>query len=256
MGFVAYHTGSWQWIYWILAITNGVQFILYFFLSPETLYIRNAVQPETTKSPFQRKYLNFGPISPQPLSVASFLTPLKLFTYPNILLPAIAYSIVFNFASVLLTVEIPQIFTPKFHFNSQQIGLQFIGLIIGSVLGEQVGGLGSDWFMRRKHHAQPERRLWLSFPGFATVCAGLLLFTIRLGEMKSYDVSPIVGIGITAFGNQIVTTVMITYAVDCHHEHAASIGVFVNLIRNTWGFIGKFPLPLFITPPREPNEPC
>jgi hypothetical protein len=74
--------------------------------------------------------------------------------------------------------------------------------------------------------------------------------------MKSYDVSPIVGIGITAFGNQIVTTVMITYAVDCHHEHAASIGVFVNLIRNTWGFIGKFPLPLFITPPREPNEPC
>jgi hypothetical protein len=34
MGFVAYHTNGWQWIYWILAITNGVQFIFYFFLSP------------------------------------------------------------------------------------------------------------------------------------------------------------------------------------------------------------------------------
>lgn len=34
-----------------------------------------------------------------------------------------------------------------------------------------------------------------------------------------------------------------TYAVDCHTEHSASIGVFVNVVRSTWGFIGPFWFP-------------
>jgi hypothetical protein len=52
-----------------------------------------------------------------------------------------------------------------------------------------------------------------------------------------------VGIAIAAVGNQIVTTVLVTYAVDCHTEHAASIGVFVNMVRSTWGFVGPFWFP-------------
>lgn len=43
-----------------------------------------------------------------------------------------------------------------------------------------------------------------------------------------------VGIAISAFGNQIITAVLVTYAVDCHQEYAASIGVFINLVRSTW----------------------
>ncbi|TVY85993.1 hypothetical protein LAWI1_G008258, partial [Lachnellula willkommii] len=114
---------------------NGVQFILYFFFSPETLYVRNSPVPQNDHSSFRRQYLNFGKLGPNPLSWRDFWMPIRLFAYPNILLPTVAYSMVFNFTSVLLTVEIPQIFTPKFHFNAQQIGLQFAGMIIGSVLG-------------------------------------------------------------------------------------------------------------------------
>lgn len=245
MGFVAFHTGGYEWIYWTLAITNGVQFILYFFLSPETLYVRNRPKPPTSSSPFKRQYLNFGRLGPRPLSFTDFWTPITMFSYPNILLPTIAYSIIFNFASVLLTVEIPQLFTPKFHFNPQQIGLQFIGMIIGSVLGEQLGGRGSDFWMRRSKArssstSQAEHRIWVAYPGFLTVIIGLVVFCVQVENLKSYNVTPIVGIAIAAFGNQIITTVLVTYAVDCHHEHAASIGVFINLIRSTWGFIGEF----------------
>lgn len=247
MGFVAYHTHGWQWIYWILAITNGLQFILYFLFSPETLYVRNRPIQETSKSPFQRIYLNFGKIGPFPLTARDFWTPIRMFAYPNVLLPTIAYSIIFNFSSVLLTVEIPQIFTPKYHFNAQQIGLQFIGMIIGSVLGEQLGGRGSDFFMRRasaklgrSRHLNPEYRLWVSYPGFVAVMVGLVVFCVQVDRLVRYNVTPIVGIAISAFGNQIITTVLVTYAVDCHQEHAASIGVFINLVRSTWGFIGEF----------------
>jgi hypothetical protein len=170
-----------------------------------------------------------------------------MFTYPSILLPTIAYSIIFNISSVLLTVGILQIFTPKYHFNAQQIGLQFIGMIISSVLGEQLGGRGSDLFMRRtsaklsrNHHVAPEHRIWISYPGFATVIIGLIVFCVQVDKLITYNVTPIVGIAIAAFGNQIITTVLVTYAVDCHHEHATSIRVFINLVRSTWGFIGEF----------------
>jgi MFS family permease len=261
MGFVAYHTGTWTWIYWILAITNGVQFILYFFFSPETLYVRNRAMPSASRSPFRREYLSFGKIGPFPLTARTFFTPFKLFAYPNILIPTIAYSIVFNFTSVLLTVEIPQLFTPKFGFNAQQIGLQFIGMIIGSVIGEQVGGRGSDFWMRRKasklgrsRRASPEHRIWVAYPGFLTVIIGLVVFCVQVDRIKTYDVTPIVGIAISAFGNQIITTVLVTYAVDCHHEHAASIGVFINLVRSTWGFIGTYPLSIVSGKWRDADE--
>jgi MFS family permease len=270
MGFVAYHTNSWKWIYWILAITNGVQFILFFFLSPETLYIRNQTGVPILKSPFQRKYLNFGTVRERPITVREFLTPIKLFAYPNIVIPVVTYSIVFNFALILTIVEIPQIFIPKFGFNPQQIGLQYIGLIIGSMLGEQLGGRGSDLWMRRKSaepgrsgHITPEYRIWLAYIGFATVICGLVVFTVQVDKIHSYNVTPIVGLAIGAFGNQIVGTVLITYAVDCHPEHSASIGVFMNMVRALWGFIGTpsfhallslYTRPIFPSPQSHDNH--
>jgi hypothetical protein len=51
---------------------------------------------------------------------------------------------VFVFASVLVAVELPQLFGEKFHFNAQQLGYQFTGLIVGSVIGEQFGGSISE----------------------------------------------------------------------------------------------------------------
>jgi hypothetical protein len=54
------------------------------------------------------------------------------------------------FCSVLVTVELPLLFGEKFHFNDQQLGLQFLGIIVGSVIGEQLGDILSDtWITRR-----------------------------------------------------------------------------------------------------------
>jgi len=55
-----------------------------------------------------------------------------------------------------------------------------------------------------------------------------------------WDVRPIVGTGVAAFGNQVVTTVLTTYAVDTYPQDAGSVGVFINFVRSTWGFIGPF----------------
>lgn len=47
-----------------------------------------------------------------------------------------------------------------------------------------------------------------------------------------------IGIAIAAVGNQIVTTVLTTYAVDSQLELSSNIGSFINMVRQTWAFIG------------------
>jgi nitrate/nitrite transporter NarK len=224
---------------------NGVQFIAYIFLGPETRYIRTGTRHELSDA--KQKYFHFSRIDPKPLNIYDFIHPLSLFNKPCIALPSMAYSMTFLFASVLITVELPQLFGQKFGFNSQQLGLQFLGIIIGSVIGEQLGGRLSDHWMNRsaaKHNRRPaaEHRLWISYAGFILAIVGVVVFLVQTQNARElhWNISPVIGIAIAGAGNQIVTTVLITYAVDCHQEESASIGVFVTFVRQIWGFIGPF----------------
>jgi hypothetical protein len=153
----------------------------------------------------------------------------------------------FLFGSVLITVELPQLFGEKFHFNAQQLGLQFLGIVLGSVMGEQLGGSLSDLWMNRQAQKSgtrptPEYRLWLSYAGFVLTVVGVSVFLVQTQNAAAgrWDISPVIGIAIAGAGNQIVTTVLITYAVDCHPEESASVGVFITFVRQVWGFIGPF----------------
>lgn len=164
---------------------------------------------------------------------------------PRVLIPAISYAMVFLFGSVLVTLELPQLFIPKFGFDAQAIGLQFIALIAGGIIGESIGGIMSDQWMlfgqkRRGHRPVNEYRLWVSYTGFALTICGTVVFLQMTEELEAYNVSPMVGAGIAAAGNQIVTTVLMTYCVDNYPHDAASVGVFVTLVRQVWGFIGPF----------------
>jgi hypothetical protein len=90
-------------------------------------------------------------------------------------------------------------------------------LLFRSVLGEQLGGPMSDYTMKRRakvlgHFPSREYRLWSSYLGFCTVIAGLVLFGVQLqlAPQGQWNVSPTIGVGISAFGNQIITTVLVT----------------------------------------------
>jgi MFS family permease len=110
-----------------------------------------------------------------------------------------------------------------------------------------MGGILSDFWMSRRarridRKAEPEFRLWLSYFGFALTIIGLIVFLVCTQEAKTghWNVTPIIGTAISAVGNQLVTTVMVTYAIDCFPQEAASIGVFVTFVRQIWGFLGPF----------------
>lgn len=191
--------------------------------------------------------MHIGRIDPQPLALNDFIRPLFLVRKIPVLLAAVAYAMVFLFASVMNVVEIPQLLQEKFGLNAQQLGLQFLGVIIGTLLGELMGGVMSDlWMLWRGRHIghrpAPEFRLWLSYIGFVLAMVGTIVFLVCTEQSRpgKWTVAPLVGTGIASFGNQVVTTVLITYAVDNHPEDAGSVGVFINFARLIWGFIGPF----------------
>lgn len=147
MGFVTQHLG-WKWIYWILAIVsirdlilklslltlsqlNGAQFLTYFFLSPETIWTAPEDHAPRRSPTFKDDYLTFGRLNSAPLKFREFYDPILLLRHASIALPSWCYANVFAFASIMMTVEIPQTFGAKFGFNAQQLGLQFIAIIVG-----------------------------------------------------------------------------------------------------------------------------
>jgi len=239
-GFLAFRI-TYRWIYWTLAITNAVQFVLYLCLGHESRYMRGG--DEATKP---HGLFLFRRIDSSKITAYEFIRPFRFFGKICVVIPTFAYSIVFLLTGVMITVEIPQLFGEKFHFNTQQLGLQFLGTIIGSIVGEQIGGWSSDLWMKQRAkrgaQPQPEYRLWLSYLGYGLSICGVVVFLVQIANAPegNWNVSPIIGAGIAAAGNQIVTTVLITYAVDCYIEDAATVGVFITFVRQILGFIGPF----------------
>lgn len=238
MGFVVQHAGV-QWIFWVFAIMNFVQAVAYLLFGEETLYFReeHAASPTPTglRSLFPRK------INPTPFTIRDALTPLLIARHYRILVPAIATGITFCYGNIMFVVEMPISFGEKFHFNAQQVGLQFISVIIGAVIGEQLSGPMSDYFLRTRQrstgHSHPADRLWLAYIGFATTITGLLTWGFQLQKAETWNVTPCVGVAIGSFGNQIQSTILTAYAVDSHKEHSAAIGVLFNFVRLIYGFV-------------------
>ncbi|KAE8388694.1 MFS general substrate transporter [Aspergillus alliaceus] len=183
-------------------------------------------------------------MDPRPLTLGKFIESILLYRYPRVLITTVAQSIVFCYTFTLIVVEMPIAFGKVFHLDAQQIELQYIAVIIGSLFGEQVSRPMSDRFMKslsmRRGHSRPADRLWLSYIGFATVIAGLLIWGFQLENTTSWDITPCIGVAIVSFGNQILTTVLIAFAVDSYKEHPMDIRVFVNFVRHVYGFLGLF----------------
>ncbi|OGM48699.1 MFS multidrug transporter [Aspergillus bombycis] len=238
--------------WWTLMTTLGTPggpfimgfFLAYLLLGEETIYApadAGSGKGGPTSKLIPRR------IDPRPLKPCEFIESIFLYRYPRILIPTVAQCVVFCYANTAIIVEMPIAFGQKFHFDAQQIGLQYIAVIIGSLVGEQVSGPMSDWFMKalskRRGHFQPADRLWLSYIGFATVIAGLLTWGFQLDNATSWNVTPCIGAAIASFGNQILTTILISFAVDCYKDQSTDIGVFVNFVRHIYGFIGPFYFP-------------
>lgn len=246
MGFVVRHLGV-QWIFWIYAIINFCQFVLFIAIGDETIYVpideRGSTGPWAKMIPRR--------IGSRQLKLQEIVSPFSLIKSPRILIMAWAHAVTFCYANIALIVEMPIVFGAKFDFDAQQIGLQFIAIIIGCTLGEQVSGPMSDRFLRymQKGRESPNAndRLWLAYLAYAPVFAGLLTWGFQLQKATTWNVTPCIGAGIASFGNQMVMTLLTTYAVESKRERAGEIGIFINVFRQVYGFVSSSSLPFHST---------
>ena len=238
MGFVTKHIGF-QWIFWIFAIINFCQLLAYLALGDETIY--KPSHQHKRKVPGRLGKMIPVRISENSLRLRDFVGPLSLTKYPRVLIPVLAHAVFFCYGNIVLIVEMPISSGKKFDFDPQQIGLQFIAIIIGCALGEQVSGPLSDWslkrFQRSRGYSYPADRLWLFYIAFSTFLAGLLVWGFQLQKAKTWNVTPCVGAAIASFGNQIQTTILTTFAVESKKERATDVGVLMSLGRRVYGFV-------------------
>lgn len=218
---------------------------MYLFFGPETRHVDSGDSRQGSR--WKREYFSTWRIDPTPFTWYEFVKPLAMIARPSIVIPTCAYAMVFLFSNILTTVEVPALLQTKFGLNTEQVGLQLLGIIIGSVIGEQMGGNLSDYWMRLRTqriqgNPEPEFRLWLSYFGFALTIIGsnIFLVCVQVATRGHWTITPIIGTAISAVGGQLVTTVMVTYAVDCYPGEAARIGVFVTFVRQIWGFLGPY----------------
>lgn len=106
---------------------NFTQMIGYLFLGPETLFDRDTIS-DTASQPM---HFGFRRIIPKPLRREDFFLPLYLLKDYRILLAAVSLAVTFNFILVMMTVEIPIFFPKLFHLKPQQVGINFLGFLVG-----------------------------------------------------------------------------------------------------------------------------
>lgn len=220
-GFIQYHLGT-KWVMWIFAIMNFVQFLLW-------LPMRETLR------------------TPKKLSVPVFAGPFLQAKNKYVVLLVLAALITFAYNNVCLVVLKP-ISMAAFKLNSQQLGLNYLSLIIGSIIGEALSGKVSDFWMKYCTRKRGERvivdRLWQSYVGYAACITGLFVWGAFLDQAGSkWNIRPLVGDAIAACGNNIVATVITSYAIDTDPAHASDIALFLNLWRSIWAFLAPFYLP-------------
>ncbi|KAL2858539.1 MFS multidrug transporter [Aspergillus pseudoustus] len=244
MGFVSQHLGV-QWVFWIFAILNFLQFIAYLVFGAETLQSKEPFSSQAPQSAWGKWKIRR--LDPAPFELVDVIRPLFLAQKLEVLIPGVAYAFTFCYANVAVVVEMPTVFGEKFNLNAQEIGLQFIALIIGCILGDQLSGPCSDSLLRflrqRKQRSCPADRLWLSYVGYGTTIAGLLIWGIQVQHAIAWNITPCVGAAFAAFGNQVVTTTLVAFAVDSSEKRSTHVGLFINFCRQIYGFIGPFYFP-------------
>ena len=241
-GFTAKYVG-WRWCFWIPCIALSMTWLLNIFLLPETLYHRDPATGQSleSKATWKSQFALFKAERHRQLQAVDFFHCFEMLRYPSVSLTGAYYSYAFGIGTVLFAVTGSAAFGSIYHFDPAQVGMA-IGLstFVGSVIGEFAAGPVSDLLLLayRKRHggvAYPEIRLHAMWPGLILLPAGVIIEGVCL-QYRTPWIGPVLGIGIGAFGLQIVSTNVFAYLTDCYKPQSAEISTLLNFGRLTFSF--------------------
>jgi len=243
-------TIGWRFDFWIVFAVATPVTALMAILNKETCH-KVIIQRKTVllqKEPRQQNlksyYDDSGNQSTTQIILTGLVRPLKMLIFSPIVFFLSLY-IAFVFGVVyLLYTTIPTVFRETYGFNSSQIGLVYLALGLGNVLGWLVSTLFSDKVVIRLAQAnngvfEPEMRLTISL--YAGVFLPITLFWYGWSSYYGVHVaSTIISLVPWGFGIMGLFLPITTYIVDSYPIYAAS-AIAANVILRS--VVGAF-LPL------------
>ncbi|KAI9923716.1 hypothetical protein MW887_008343 [Aspergillus wentii] len=245
-GFIGQQVG-WRWVFWVLLIAGGATALAMEFLNRET-YAPVLIQRKTTRlaQKLNRPDLQSA-YELQRGEKTSISRALKQgFRRPAVLLSkspiidllaiymALVYALLYLFLTTITTV-----FITIYGFSTQLSGLAYLGIGIGFFIGLAGVALTNDKVAvklasRNGGNFQPEMRL----P--ALICYSCILpisffWYGWTADQHVHWIVPIVGMlpfGIGAVG---IYLLILTYAIDCYPEYAASANATLTAARSLLG---------------------
>lgn len=234
---------------WVLVIAVGVmEVVAILFMresyAPVLLERRAAKLRKETGNTALRSKLDSG-LSPKQMFQRAIVRPAKLLflspicTFMSIYL-AITYGVLY-----LLFSSFTFVFEETYGFSQSIVGLTFLGIGIGTMLGLFILGAVSDPLIKRlaaKHsngELKPEYRLPPMMYSAPLLPAGLFLYGWT-AQYHTHWIAPLIGTFIVGFPLIAVFMCITTYTVDAYTRYAASAMAANTVLRSIFGAV--FPL--------------
>ncbi|CAK7219655.1 hypothetical protein SBRCBS47491_003920 [Sporothrix bragantina] len=169
------------------------------------------------------------------------ITPFRILMFPIVLFGSWMFAAA---ASGLLALNYSQsmaLTVSPYNFSNMQVGLSNLALVCGGSLGMLTAGPLSDYvamYLTRRNRGirEPEMRLWSMVPFIGLSVVAFVVVALGFERRWPWEAVLVVGFGGTGLMMVSLSTICITYAVDCYKPVAGQIMVIATVVKNTFGF--------------------
>ncbi|KAJ7331045.1 MFS general substrate transporter [Mycena albidolilacea] len=244
-GFIAQNVG-WRWTIILPSILTAVCWVLIVAALPETLYVRGTPPVKSTGKYYRMRITGTRALD-RKLRIVDFARPFQMLKYFPIVVLGWFAAVAFTLGSVMPAQTVSALFRTYYKWGSARTGVALsVSTTIGGVLGEIVSGPVIDKLMERSRkrdgRVRPESRLHGMWPAIFLLPAGLLMFGFSIAnhELKHSYIGATVGMAVTCFAVQMITTPIIAYCVDCYKPQSAEVVQLLNFARQEMSFTVGF----------------
>ncbi|KAJ5092024.1 hypothetical protein NUU61_006894 [Penicillium alfredii] len=233
---------GWRWTFWVLAIASGAVAISSIFFiresyAPTILARKTKKLRKETGNPNLRSALDSGR-TPKDLFLYSIVRPTKmLFLSPIVFMLSLYVAVIYGYLYLLFTT-MTLVFEDQYGFSQGSVGLAYLGIGIGSIIGLVILGATSDRllnYLAAKHGSKkPEFRLPPLIPGSLFVPLALFMYGWT-AYYKTHWIVPIIGTSFLGVGMLIAFMTISTYLVDAYTIYAASAMAANTVFRSLMG---------------------
>lgn len=203
--------------------------------------------------PSKRQFLPFqnDPAEGWKNVLRPFWVPAKLCYYPIVIWASFCYS---GGACLTIIVNMTQsmVFSaPPYNFSSAAVGYSNFATLGGIFVGLLTAGPLSDWVcktmtVRNGGIREPEMRLFALIPYFVFMTIGCVITGVGYEKQWSWPIILVCGWGFMAVATSSVTTIGMTYAVDCYKPVTGDLFVLASLVKDLWAYGVTHWLPTWI----------